>query len=61
MKITKNINNVIIKRPKKYQIKFNKIYKKIYKSKDLDIYSNEIIDIIKKNLTKLKKVKKNKN
>ena len=42
---------------KNIKSKFNKIYKKIYKSKDLDIYSNEIINIIK-NLTKLKKVKK---
>ena len=42
---------------KNIKSKFNKIYKKIYKSKDLDIYSNEIIDIIKKS-NKVKKSKK---
>ena len=42
---------------KNIKSKFNKIYKKIHKSKDLDIYSNEIIDIIKKS-NKVKKSKK---
>ena len=56
MKITKNINNVI-KRPKNIKSKINKIYKK-YIIKRLDIYSNEIIDIIKKsNKVKKKKIK----